>query len=440
MEVRTFRAASLQEALQQVRESLGPDASVLHTRQVRRGPLSLFSKPIVEVEASRDVPVASRFATTGSQPKRDSQPGPRTPPPGGPSASQTQAPPQPHTASPAAFARVQASPLPGPPEFPPSPQQATPLPTYADLHRPTEIPSAVAERFVADSYRTTPAERSSPSEATPPSSMTPAMFEVLSELLDGGVAPQLARQLLTEAATMSTQPQQNDPWLVKGQICQQLAAQLKVSGTVDIADGEQQIVALVGPTGVGKTTTLAKIAAGFRFDLGCDVGLITLDTFRLGAVDQLLQYAELISAPLEVVSSPDQVTGALQRLRECDLVLLDTAGRAPGDTEQLAVLQDFLRAAEPDATHLVLSATSSTAHTRDTLAKFSVLNPTNLLITKLDEAVGFGAWLSVLRETNLPVSYLTTGQHVPQDIAVATSRRLASMLLGHSHHDARQAV
>jgi flagellar biosynthesis protein FlhF len=259
--------------------------------------------------------------------------------------------------------------------------------------------------------------------------MSPAMFEVFSELLDGGVDPLLARELVSEAGESCTAAEALDPWLIRGRLSQLVGAKLSVSGPIEISDGKQQVVALVGPTGVGKTTTLAKIAAGFRFDLGCQVGLITLDTFRLGAVDQLLQYAELISAPLEVVSSPDQVSSALQRLQQCDLILLDTAGRSPRDAEQLTVLRDFMSCAKPNSTHLVLSATSSVAHAEEALKQFSLLQPTSLLVTKLDEVAGLGSWLSFLRQAALPISYLTTGQHVPQDIVVASTRRLASLLL-----------
>jgi flagellar biosynthesis protein FlhF len=405
MEVYTFRAESLQAALQQVRHSLGPDASVLNTRELRRSRLGIFSKTMVEVEATLDVAVVSRFSEAAKRP----------------SSTVAQLPSHPRLEQNAATTQAASSSW--------SRSEAA---TSAVPHSANSLPgsnSRHAGMEAGDLSGTLNSQGDFRAPARDSGRMSPAMFEVLSELLDGHVDPILARELLSEAGESCTAAEAHDPWLIRGRLSQLVGAKLNVSGSLEATPGKQQVVAMVGPTGVGKTTTLAKIAAGFRFDVGSQVGLITLDTFRLGAVDQLLQYAELISAPLEVVSSPDQVGNALQRLQQCDLVLLDTAGRAPRDAEQLSVLSDFLRCAKPDATHLVLSATSSVAHAEEAWKQFSVLQPSNLLITKLDEAVGFGSWLSFLRQSNLPISYLTTGQHVPQDIIVASTRRLASLLL-----------
>jgi flagellar biosynthesis protein FlhF len=381
MQVHTFRAESLQAALQQVRQSLGPDASIVHTREKRRSRFGLFSQTVIEVEATVDLSVNSQLDNSH-------RPSPRT-------EMQN---------------RV---------EHPSLPSSATPQAV-------SQVSSAVGAV----------AKKSPSLDNQPPSTPSPGMLEVQSDLLTSGVTQRLASTLLMEADGSLDAAQRDDVWAIRGRVGQLVAAKLKVSGSIDLKDVDRagpMVVALVGPTGVGKTTTLAKIAAGFRFDLGCRVGLITMDTFRLGAVDQLLQYAELISASLEVVSSPEQVAQAIERLSECDLVLLDTAGRAPRDAEQIAELRRFLGIARPQATHLVVSATSSTAYVEETLRNFSQLNPSNLLITKLDEAVAFGSWLQLLHNCPLPISYLTTGQHVPQDIAVASSRRITSLLLGTNH-------
>lgn len=378
MQVHTFRADSLQAALQLVRQSLGPDASIVHTREKRHSRLGLFSKTVIEVEATVDVAVKSPLDISTSKQSK----------------------------SQAEIKQAKDS----------------------NPNVPVRSPDAMASPEVsAVTFPTPNSAKSNPS---------PGMLEVQADLLSSGVTERLAGMLLMEAENALDSAQRDDVWAIRGRIGQLVAAKLNVSGSIDLKRANRpgpMVVALVGPTGVGKTTTLAKIAAGFRFDLGCRVGLVALDTFRLGAVDQLLQYAELISAPLEVVSSPEQVGQALVRLSECDLVLLDTAGRAPRDQEQIAEMRKFLEFARPQATHLVVSATSSIAHVEESLRQFSQLNPSNLLITKLDEAVGFGSWVQLLHACPLPISYLTTGQHVPQDIVVASSRRITSLLLGTTH-------
>lgn len=434
MEVRTFRASSLQEALRQVRETLGPDASVLHTREIKKSRLGLFARSEIEVEASLDVPVASRFAKHSSVAAHAPAPN---------ASRKTIATAQPHTSTaPSEVEPIveetlatrprdpQSSPLPSSPATNAPAVEQTQQESYISRsgYRDEQIHSRTATQPPAFPISTSPT--SSVAGPTKLPGISSAAMDIISDLMDFGIDSRVAKELIQEATERCSEVDREDPWMVQVSLNQSVAKRLNVSGSIEIDADEQKVVALVGSTGVGKTTTLAKIAAGFRFDLGCQVGLITLDTFRLGAVDQLLQYAELISAPLEVVSSPDEVTAALGRLRECDLVLLDTAGRSPRDAGQLRVLAQFLEKAQPDSTHLVVSASSSRRHIEDTLANFDAVNPTNLLITKLDEAVDFGAWLPVLCESHLPVSYLTTGQHVPQDIVVASPRRLARELLG----------
>ncbi len=402
MQVHTFRADSVQSALQQVRQTLGSDACVLHTREKRESVFGFFSKTFIEVEATLDMPDASRLAASHRA-----------------IHSRTKAPqPLAHRAE----SRLSSKP---------------PAKLDSNLVTNAESSQDKQTRVPVEQTNHTPLNQASDTPAIPRAnnrpSLSPAMLEVYSDLVGNGVEAGLARELLSEVYETQGTLQLNDNWTIRASLTRLIVSKLRVSGSIELRDGKQQVVALVGPTGVGKTTTLAKIAAGFRFDLGCRVGLIALDTFRLGAVDQLLQYAELISAALEVVSSPEQVTAALQRLSDCDLVLLDTAGRSPHDADQLAELQKFLEFAVPQSTQLVVSATSSATYMEEVVERFSVLNPTNLLITKIDEAVNLGNWLGALRSNKLPISYLTNGQHVPQDIVVASARRLASLLLGNQH-------
>ncbi len=417
MDIRTFRAATLQEALEQVRETLGPDAAVLHTRQVKRSRMGLFSSRLIEVEASVEMPVVSRFnkrsAATAS-PLIANQ-----------------------ATTPSKSEKSEADPhnpttLASPARDLPEPSLVRGGAQAATIHQDTMQKSAQSEAH-GEAVLARTSHSNSEAAQGHASRLPPAMYEVLSEMLDAGVAPADAKALLQTAAEQLAPEQLNDAWLLQGRICQLVSKNLRVAEPIAVHQGHQSVVALVGPTGVGKTTTLAKLATSFQLDHRCQVGLITMDTLRPGAVDQLLQYAESLNAALEVVSSANQFLPALQRLKNCDVLFIDTAGRSPNDSQQIGVLQGLLQAAQPTSVQLVVSATSSMGHVQAALEQFAPLNPTGLVITKLDEAVGFGAWLATLQNCDLPVSYLTHGQHVPRDFSSASRRRLASLLLGHAN-------
>jgi flagellar biosynthesis protein FlhF len=190
-------------------------------------------------------------------------------------------------------------------------------------------------------------------------------------------------------------------------------------------------VALVGPTGVGKTTTIAKLAANFHLRDRHRVGLITVDTYRIAAVEQLRTYADIIDLPMAVVSTPREMRQAVERFADLDLVLLDTAGRSPRDDVRIQELKSMLNEARADEVHLVLSSVASLPALRKTAERFAGVGTTALLLTKLDEATGLGNLLPLIADCDLPLSYVTHGQNVPDDIAAADSQRLAARMLNH---------
>jgi flagellar biosynthesis protein FlhF len=209
-----------------------------------------------------------------------------------------------------------------------------------------------------------------------------------------------------------------------------LQDEIPVAGAIDATPGRRRLVALVGPTGVGKTTTIAKLAANFRLKQQLRVGLITVDTYRIAAVEQLRTYADIIDLPMHVVSTPREMRQAVERTAELDLVLIDTAGRSPRDDVKIRELRAFLVEAAADEVHLVLSATASSRALLQTAERFAAVGPNRLLLTKTDEAPGLGTTLPVLRRGELPLSYLTHGQNVPEDIAPADHRGVAEMIVG----------
>ncbi len=188
------------------------------------------------------------------------------------------------------------------------------------------------------------------------------------------------------------------------------------------------VTALVGPTGVGKTTTVAKLAAIHKLLNHRSVGLISADTYRIGAIEQLKTFAAIADIPMEVVYRPAEMAAAIGKFRDRDIVLIDTVGRSQRSPKELGELARFMNAAEPDDIHLVLSASTSTKGALDIIDRFRVVKPNRLLFSKLDEAVTLGPLLSVASRDRIPVSYVTTGQTVPDDIVRVDPARFASMV------------
>ncbi len=190
------------------------------------------------------------------------------------------------------------------------------------------------------------------------------------------------------------------------------------------------VIAVVGPTGVGKTTTLAKLAARYALVDKKSVGMVTADTYRIAAVEQLHTYADIMGVPLEVAFHPGQLSLALRKFQDRDVILLDTAGRSQRNQNQMEELVEFLESAEPAETLLVLSATTKPKDLVDCLYRFSVTKYTGLVFTKLDETTTFGVIHNAAHHTGLPVVYVTDGQNVPDDIEQGDPKRLAEMVLG----------
>lgn len=194
-------------------------------------------------------------------------------------------------------------------------------------------------------------------------------------------------------------------------------------------DMTKKIMMLVGPTGVGKTTALAKLAARFSLEKKAKVGIITLDSYRIGALQQLEWYAERMRISIQMVVAPEEFLQALDSLRYCDYILVDTAGRSQNDGERIAQIKKYLQGDYKINTSLVMSATTKFEDLRDIYDAFSILNLDTLIFSKLDESRGLGNIFSLAYETKKPISYFSIGQEVPTDLVVATNEALADWLL-----------
>jgi len=200
--------------------------------------------------------------------------------------------------------------------------------------------------------------------------------------------------------------------------------------TIDHTIEGKKVFVFVGPTGVGKTTTLAKLAARLSLVNNKTVGLITADTYRIAAVDQLKTYSEILGLPLKVIYEPEEVKDALGRFGDKDCVLIDTAGRSHKSDELLHDLKGILTYVENPEIFLVISMTTGYKDIRSIIDSYKFLDDYKLLLTKLDETSSLGNVLNIKLETGKPLSYFTIGQSVPDDIEVANTDKIAEYIVG----------
>jgi len=269
-------------------------------------------------------------------------------------------------------------------------------------HKPGEIP---AEKFPA------------------------SWIEIAEELHDLGIDEVLSQEWIQR---MQNAPEisPRDRNLVYSKLQTYIETDLNCAGPIQVRPGERRVVALVGPTGVGKTTTIAKLAAHYSLREGLRTGLITIDTFRIAAVEQLRTYAQIIDLPMEVATTQDEFQLALDRLGDMDLILIDTAGRSPRDAERIRELTELLHHGEIHEIQLVLSLVSGKRSLMNTIERFAPAGVTSVILSKLDEAPDLSNIVHIARHAPWPLTYVTTGQEVPDDFAVARKSQLAKLILG----------
>lgn len=414
MLVKTFEADSMSQALKMVKEELGPDALIISSRSVRRNGLGLLGKPRVEITAAID---------------SDDHEQPRMAAEAVPSASRPQA-----TAKLANAVYQRQSDWRQAPVIDPLEEELRELKQLLLNQDIAGLRNELNE-LKASMHRSPQQEQPAPSSRPAPRASKHGSDEarlqaLVENLTRFDIHPDTATTLASYAGEKLTPQQMSNPALIERFFSDTIADLLRFCDPTSSCASTQTRIALIGPTGVGKTTTIAKLAADQLQHSQAKIALFTIDTYRVAAVEQLKVYAEIMKLPLEVIYSPDKLQEAFDRHADKDLILIDTSGRSPRDEAGLRELEAFLCRDGSIQNHLVLSAGTRDQELSDSVNAFGRFSVDSLIFTKLDECQLRGALLELPLRQNLPLSYLTNGQRVPEDILTAEPNLVAGYIFG----------
>ena len=258
--------------------------------------------------------------------------------------------------------------------------------------------------------------------------LKPGQMDLFALLLRQGVKEDYALRLFTllNSGKLRNTGQDGGPDVES--LKRLMRGMLKCAGPIELTPGRPKVVALVGPTGSGKTTTIAKLAAQYALAQNRRVAVVSLDSYRMGAIEQLSAYGELMEVPVEAAQGRLDFRKVINTHRDKELILVDTSGRSHRDREYALELAAIFNSVEAVETHLVQGVTSQEALLDETVSQFSILKPDRVLFTKLDEGLHFGNLFNFAVRHRLPLSYFTTGQSVPEDIEIAGRDRVIRLI------------
>jgi len=390
MRVKRYVVEDMSKALPHIRSDLGPDAVILTSRQVQRsGLLGRLRAPVWEVLAAVD----------------DAEPG-------GISVARLVAPAQ-DGAAPARRTRQR-------PSTPHASESPPPTLASGELH---------SLREEIRDLRTAVERLSRQSAISPVLQLPPLLQEMHQLLLEQRILPEVATRVVLEVAETLSPQALAERQAVRAQVEWQLTNLLPVKEMSNMRRDHPRVLFVVGPTGTGKTTTLAKLAAGYALRWQIPVSLVTADTYRVGAIQQLETYGEILGLPVKVAYTPGDLGDLIERHEEGGITLVDTPGRSPNNRAGLDLLRSFTAVAERKEVLLTLSACTKGPDLNLAVERFRQIPLDGLLFTKLDETEAMGPLFNVTQQAKLPLTYLTTGQQVPDDIEIARPEEIARWAL-----------
>jgi len=394
MKIKKFTAETVQQALNQVKEVLGPDAVILHIEE-RKGKGRRSGG--VEVTAAIDEEFGRLPETSilGSK-NRGSE-------------SRTE------SGTVDFLIAEEASPARVPPASAYAPPRPAADPFAAELKRLQEQMNTLTSLLARSGHPELP----------------PELMDVYARLIESGVERNLAAEILRQIQHSLRGRRAAGRQVVLREV-RRVIEEILLRAKAHSASGaaNARIKVFVGPTGVGKTTSIAKLAAADKIFRGLRVGLLSLDTYRIAAIEQLRTYARISKIPLEIVYTPEEVPAALRALSGCDVLYVDTPGRSQKNLEGLREIRRFIDKMPDPEVHLVLSLTSKMEDLEEVWERFSFFPVRRLLFTKLDETNTTGTLLNVVHQAHRPVSFIANGQNVPDDIFAADAKWISKSIVG----------
>ncbi len=380
MKIKKYVAPTIKEALAQIKQEMGDDAVILNSRKVeKKGLRDVFAKEMFEVTAALDEfdkPAGSKVRTVISdtyvpEPARKQQS-------------------RPDWQSVERLARLSDEMN----EIKETLAKLTTQPAQAEMKR---LPHSLSRLYIS--------------------------------LVESGVHEQTATELVEQIHDALKGERINTRDSALSYLHGKVAEKVTTQPLLHRQDGRPRVIALIGPTGVGKTTTLAKMATHPAIYGNDRVAFISTDTYRIAAIEQLRTFAKIAGIPVEVTYSSDEIQRAVFHHRDADVILLDTPGRSPHNDAHLQEIRALLERAQPDEVHLVLSVGTRFEDMVDIIKKYNMMHVNRLLFTKLDETTGPGNLINIVDQIHTPLSFITNGQEVPDDIIIVEASKLANIVL-----------
>ncbi len=452
MLVRKFEAETMASALKQVKQTLGSDALILSTRTIGKKGLGVLGKQIIEVTAAIESP-AMKNGFRQAVPNQEAKPATigRVPT----AYSQRVETLEDEQVSLSRGARSQRVEVKGNPLEDEIRQLRSQLEAQnvnqlqAEINQLKELMEQLTRAQQMTGFEPPAASQVQPQQvaATQPAAIaqlkTPTdqtLEQLLDLLVERGIDREAAATIARFAAPQMNERQRQEPDQCQAFLTGTISNLVQTTGPLWAPGDPQKRISLIGTTGVGKTTTIAKLAAEAMTQSGARVALVTIDTYRIAAVEQLKVYGEIMGLPVEVVLNPEQLQDAFRRHRDKDLILIDTAGRSPRDQARIDELNQFLGEGSGVENCLVLAAPTEERLQQKTLESFSPIPLSRLIFTKLDETDRCGTLINIPLRSNLPLAYLTNGQQVPEDLLRAESKLVAELVMGTTNETRRMAV